>query len=503
MTNLDWMVIAAYACGMLAIGWYYSRRNVTTEDYLLGGRRMRPFSVGLSLFATLLSTISYLSWPGEIIKHGPMMMCMLVAHPLTFLVVGWGVIPWIMKLRVTSAYEILEVRFGLAVRMLGAVLFLCLRLLWMAVIIYATASKVMVPLLGLEESVTPYICAVMGLITVVYTSMGGLRAVVLTDVIQTAILFGAAILTLGVITWQMGGPSAWWPTHWPEHWPDPTWGYDPTVRVTFLGAALCSFTWWVCTSSSDQMAIQRYLATRDAKAARRVLLTSLTCDVLVGTFLCVLGLALLAYFRCHPLMLPEGETLMTDPDRLFPRFIMEGLPAGLSGLVVAGLLAAAMSSLSSGVSSSCLVITVDFIDRFRKSAQGETDHVRMAKFVSAGVGITVVVLSCYVGVVKGNLAEIAGKVVNLLVTPLAGLFFMAMFIRWATSFGTIVGAAVGLMAAFTINYWQEMGLHEVTGYQGISWMLTMPVALVIQMAAGMAASLLPFGGRAGRLENEQ
>ena len=117
-------------------------------------------------------------------------------------------LPQIMKLQVTSAYEILESRLGLSVRMLGAVIFLSLRLLWMAAILYATTSKVLVPILGLDQSVTLPLCAILGVITIIYTSMGGLRAVVLTDVIQTVILLGAAILVLVLCTRALGGVSA-------------------------------------------------------------------------------------------------------------------------------------------------------------------------------------------------------------------------------------------------------------------------------------------------------
>ncbi|NOX55611.1 MAG: hypothetical protein GXP27_14465, partial [Planctomycetes bacterium] len=195
----------------------------------------------------------------------------------------------------------------------------------------------------------------------IYTSMGGLRAVVVTDVTQTVILFGGAILTLVLISMRLGGVTAWWPTHWPSEWEAPVWGFSSTARVTFLGAALAQFTWWTCTAGSDQMAIQRYLATRDAPAARHVLLISLLANVLVCLILSPVGLALWAYFRAHPELLRTGHTVLQDADKLFPRFIEVGMPAGLSGLVVAGLLAAAMSSLSSGVNSSCSIITVDFV----------------------------------------------------------------------------------------------------------------------------------------------
>ena len=490
MVALDWFVIAAYMLGMLLVGWYYSRRITSTDDYLLGGRTMKPWAVGLSLFATLLSTITYLSWPGEMVKNGPMMLCALLAYPLVALVVGWALIPYFMKLNVTSAYEILEIRLGLSVRMLGSVFFLSLRLLWMAVIIYATISTVLVPLMGLSPSATPWLCAALGAITVVYTSLGGLRAVVVTDVIQTAILFGGAILAMIVISVEMGGVSAWWPTEWSPEWQEPKFGYDPKARVTLVGAFVAAFTWFTCTAGSDQMAIQRYLATRDVRSARRMFNISLLTSVSVQLFLALLGLALLGYFRTHSHLFADDQLLSSHADQLFPQFIVVGLPAGISGLVVAGLLAAAMSSLSSGLNSSCSVVTVDFIDRFRKTRDAELNHVRLARYISVVIGTIVVVLSTFVGLVHGNMLEIAYKVTNLLVAPLFGLFFMALFVRWATPLGTIIGAVVGLAVVSAINYWEE-----ITGAPGISFLWAMPLSFLAQTAVGMLASLLPIGRR--------
>lgn len=488
MVALDWLVIVAYAVGMLLVGWYYSRQVKTADDYLLGNRSMKPWAVGLSLFATLLSTISYLSMPGEIIRHGPMFLCSLAAYPFIIWVVGWFLIPHFMRLPVTSAYEILERRLGLGVRMLGSILFLSLRLLWMAVIIHATTRHVLVPLMGLDESATPWVSVALGVIPVIYTSMGGLRAVVITDVIQTAILFGGAILSMAFITAEFGGVAGWWPTAWDPHWQRPSFGYDATARMSFLGAALATFTWFVCTAGSDQMAIQRYLATRDAAAARRMFAISMLTGGTVQLFLAMLGFALLAYFRAHPEMLAEGQTIATHADQLFPRFIAFALPPGITGLVIAGLLAAAMSSLSSGLNASCSVIATDFIARFRRDGAATADPVALARWISVLVGAVVVPLSAGVGLIEGNLLEVAYKVVNLLAAPLFGLFVMALFVPRATAFGTFVGAAAGLAVVVTINYWKE-----ITGTTGISFLWGMPLSLLVQVAVGTLASLLPIG----------
>ena len=120
--------------------------------------------------------------------------------------------------------------------------FLLLRLFWMSLVIYATADIVLVRVLGVGAAAVPWLCAMLGLLTVIYTSWGGLRAVVMTDVIQTAILFGGAVLTLVVITRDMGGVSAWWPREWPAHWQEPVFWHDPEVRYTFIGMSLSMFT---------------------------------------------------------------------------------------------------------------------------------------------------------------------------------------------------------------------------------------------------------------------
>ncbi|REK10745.1 MAG: sodium-coupled permease [Planctomycetota bacterium] len=488
LTGVDGVVIALYFLGMLGIGWYYSRQNKTADDYLLGGRTMKPWTVGLSLFATLLSTITYLSMPGEMIAHGPMYFVALLAYPPIALVVGLLFIPYFVRLPHTSAYEILQSRLGGGVRTLGAVFFLSLRLLWMSVIVDATASIVLVPLAGLDPAYTPYVCAVLGATTVIYTSMGGIRAVVLTDVIQTFVLLGGALVSLGLITWQLGGVGSWWPDAWAANWDPPTLGYDPTARISVVGVLTATFFWHVCTAGSDQMAMQRYFATRDAVAARRMYYISLLASAVVISILALVGLALLAFFRENPQLLGAEQSVEATADQLFPRFIVVGLPRGMSGLVVAGLLAAAMSSLSSGLNSSCAVITVDFLDRFGRRAATERDHMRRTRYVAVSVGVLVVLLSTFVGIVPGNLLDIAFKVTNLLVSPLFGLFFMALFVRWATAFGTFVGAAFGLATVVAINYWELF-----TGEPGISFLWAMPLGLLIQVGTGALASLLPIG----------
>ncbi len=486
MTGLDYLVIVLYGVLMLAVGQYYSRRARTKDDYLLGGRSMSPFMIGVSLFATLTSTLSYLAYPGEIVKNGPLILGGLVAFPVVMVIVGWVLIPVIMGQKVTSGYELLESRLGVTGRLLGSAMFVALRTIWMASIFYATSSTVLVTIFGLEPFWTPYLSIVMGVVTLIYTAEGGMRAVVMTDALQSLIMFVGAIVIIVVITIQLGGVGAWWPTRWTTNWPEPVFWFSPDVRVTFMGAFLNMLVWMTCTAGSDQMALQRYLATRDAAAARRSFGVHLTTEVLISLLLALVGLAVLGYFTTYPEEMGSGMSLVTNADHLLPHFILVGLPVVLKGLVIAALLSAAMSSLSSGMNSSCAVITTDFIGRFRKTLLTEAEQVRQARYVSVAVGIAALALSTVVGGLAENLLELCVKVVNLFTAPLFVLFFLALFVPWATPLGAVCATIAGVATAISIAF--------VTDF-GFSFLWTNPGSFVAGAVVGMLVSLIPFGRR--------
>jgi SSS family solute:Na+ symporter len=162
----------------------------------------------------------------------------------------------------------------------------------------------------------------------------------------------------------------------------------------------------------------------------------------------------------------------------------------MSGLVIAGLLAAAMSSLSSGVNSSAAVISEDFVRRFARKADSESRHVRLVRWASVGVGIVVVLLSSWIGKVEGNMLEVVYKVVNLFTAPLFYLFFMAIFVPWANTGGTWIGSVAGISTAVLIAFWKDL-----FGVQGISFLWIMPGSFVVSVVVGALASFLCGGGR--------
>ena len=485
MGIVGWLVIAAYGCLFVGVGAFYSRQNQTADDFLLGGRSMSPFALGLSLFATIVSTLSYLGNPGEMIAHGPMMTTQLAAHPLIFVIVGYGLIPLLMRLPVTSAYEILEARLGMSIRLAGASVFLLLRLGWMATILYATSQVVLVPLLGIDPRWTPWLCVALAAVTALYSSSGGIKAVVMTDAIQSVTMLAGAIVTLAVITVRMGGVSAWWPNEWPVHWQTPNWGFDPDARVSFGMLLLSTTLWYVCTNGSDQMSIQRFLATRDAAAARKTLAVSQITDVLVSLLLALTGVAILGFYRAQALQFDAGQAIGTIGDQLFPKFIMTEMPAGLAGIVLAAILSAAMSSLSSGVNSACAVLEKDFLSRREDQPLSAAAAVTRMKWLTWLVTAVAVALSILNTLIEGNLIERCFKVVNLLTAPLFVLFFLALFVRWANAAGAWLGLLSSTVTAVLIAYSNDLGINI-----GVSFVWMLPCSLLVGILAGTISSAL-------------
>ncbi|PWJ58159.1 SSS family transporter [Dyadobacter jejuensis] len=478
---LDWAIIIFYALGMILIGWFYSRKIKTSEDYLLGGRKMNSTAIGISLFATLLSTLSYLSYPGEMIKHGPAVLLSVLAFPLIYFIAGYWLIPRIMALNVTSAYEILELRFGLSIRMFAIFMFLVLRFFWMATIIYVTVNIALRAIIPFEEAYVPLIGLLLMVITIIYTTMGGLKAVVVTDVIQTCVFLIGAIVSILVVVINLGSFAEIIPLEWPAHWDELQWELDTSKRSTLGNIFLATTVWYVCTTGSDQLAIQRYLSTENVATARKSFRISLYSNVLANILLAIVGLAMVAYFTKNQALMEAGQTIYGQADQLFPKFILIGLPTGMSGLVIAGLLSAAMSSMSSGLNSVSTVLSEDIFNRFRTRKLSASAALKEVKWISYGTGFVVILLSLFIANVSGNLYDVIMKVVNLLVAPLFVLFFMALFIPFATERATLLAGLASVAAAVAIAFYEIFGIT-------VFWI--MPGSLVVGIGTGVLLSWL-------------
>lgn len=489
LTPIDWVIIALYAGSTLVMGWWFGRRQTTAKEYFIGSGNMNPGLIGISLFASLLSTITYLSIPGETYGKGPVYLSNFLSYPFIYLIVAFVLLPVYMKQQVTSAYELLEDRLGVGIRLLGAGMFLVLRLVWMSLVIFLMSTSI-ATMIGAGEEWVPWIAAGTGIVSVTYATMGGLRAVVITDLIQSILLYGGAVLVIVVITWRMGG-FGWWPGEWNPSWDtQPVVSLDPAVRVTILGTFLSTLIWYVCTSGGDQVSVQRFMATRSAREARHAIGTQLLVGAIVGITLGLAGFAMLGYFSANPGLLPDGLSDPSQADKIFPHFIAAHLPPVVSGLVVSGLFAAAMSSVDSGVNSITAVVTCDFIDRFRKDPVTEKEHVWIARSIAFAIGVIVVVCSTFVGNLPGNITAVTNKTVNLLTVPIFCLFFFALFMKTVRPagviLGTVCGTASGVLVAFSGLFF---GMDPETGTDPVSFQWIPLVILIVTVSVGWLASL--------------
>ena len=468
---LDWVTLTAYALMMLGVGWYYAVRTKSVDDFMLGGRTMNPWFVGLSMFVTYMSILTYLAVPGEMVANGPILLGRTLAAPISFAVVAIWIIPFTMRRQVVSAYELLETRFGVGMRYFASSLFLIQRFLWMGVIIFAVVDKILIPIFGVPPEWMPYICIGLGLFTAIYSTMGGLKAVVITDVIQSTILLLGALISIAYLFWLNNySVNSIWPEMWHAHWPqEGIWVGGLETRVAVFDVTLAYLIWAIATAGSDQMAIQRYQAMGTVNKARKMYGVSIGTDAILVLLLGVVGAGLLAYYTAHPDLLPSQAYISGGKaDRLFPVFILEQLPSGLSGLLVAAILAAAMSSLSSGINSASSVILVDFYERlFGCETTDVKKRVLYARVISMGIGLIVVVLSVLVANVEGNLFEICGRVINLLVGPLFVAFCLAIFIPWASKWGVWISTVISLFTALFIAFPHWFGVEKLK--LGFNW----------------------------------
>ena len=499
LTAVDWAILLLYALGTVVLGYTCGRRQKTTREYFTGSGRMNPTLIGFSMFATLLSTISYLAVPGEAISKGPGALVNFLAYPFAYLVVAYAIIPVYMRSRVTSAYELLEERLGLGVRLLGSAMFLLVRLIWMSLLIYLSA-KAMTVMMGVDESWIPLVTLLTGLVAVLYTSLGGLRVVVITDTLQTLLMWGGACLAIGLVTWKLGGFS-WVPTGWQPHWDvQPLFSFDPGVRISVLGSIFYVFVLTVCIAGGDQTMVQRFMATQDAGAARRAYLTHLIVTVVILVALWMVGFALLGFFQEFPGKLPAGMDLTRNGDDVFPYTIAFMLSPGVSGLVVAAMFAAAMSSIDSGVNSMTAVVSRDFLERFGRLPESERARTRVAKILAFVIGGLIVAGSSFLEQVPGNIWAVTNKTSSLLVAPIFGLFVYAFFVPFAKPLGVWAGTTLGVLAAGLIAFSGPLfGMDPVTGEDPVSFMWVAPSALAVDLSAGTLISYWQHRRSRGRV----
>lgn len=450
ITPLDWIVIALYLAGTVALGLWYGGRQSDTEDYFTGGGKMAgPFQsvlVGLSIAATLFSGISFLAYPSIVFQHGLAVAVGLMSFPLCWVFMRFFLIRRYLAEASVEPYRLIEQRFGVGVRSTAAAMFLMLRVGWMSALIYAPT----IAILGAADLADHWfwvIALTIGLSSTVYTTLGGIRGVIVTDALQFVVIFGALLLVVGVICFrlpvtmaeavdQLDANGQLQVFKWSADFTEPF-----TVWSVIIGLTVANLAAYL----ADQMSLQRYLSCGDTDAANRSFTINIVGATVVVTLLIATGLGLSLWYAYAP-----DAIAGLEPDQVFPRFVAAQLPAGVTGLVLAAVLAATMSSMTSGINTLSATVTLDFRARFG-SPMTDAQQLRFAKLTSLGVGLLATLLAGLVGQL-GDIFGIAQTLLGVFLGPLLACILLTLLRVPARPGAVIAAMLLGCVAGWAVAF---------------------------------------------------
>lgn len=451
---IDFSAIGIYLAVMIGIGVFFSFRNKSSDDFFRGGQRVPWFVAGLSIFATMLSSITFIAIPAKAYATDWVyFMYNMTAIAITPLVILFF-LPFFRKIDATSAYEYLEKRFNRLARLFASASFILFQIGRMAVVMYLSALA-----LAAITPMTEHQCIMlMGILSIIYCTMGGLEAVVWTDTIQTFVLLGGALISFALIVFHVdGGVGGFISTAAAQNkfqminWDFSTMSFATTALwVIVLGGIAQN----LIPYTSDMAVVQRYMSVRDMGSAKRAIWTNAIAVLPASLLFFGVGTALFVFYQHNPDRL--------DPtfknDAIFPLFIARELPIGIAGLVVAGVFAAAQSTISTSMNSTSTALVTDFI-RPLNLIQSERGYLRLARISTFILGVlgTIIALLFASSDIK-SLWDQFMKILGLFGGSMCGLFCLGIFTKRANGPGAIIGAFTGAAVLFLVQLYTNVHL---------------------------------------------
>ena len=442
---LDWAVIVVYLAGSAAIGLYFYLRGKkqNNDEFFLGGRRIPWWAAGLSLYATGTSAISFIGIPAKSFATNWQILANNVVGLFSSAAVAIFIFPLIRRLNVTSVYEYLEMRFHPGIRLLASGLNILIQLGGRMSVVLFLPALALSAVTGVDVL---WSILLMGLVTIVYTLLGGMKAVIWTDVLQVVVMLGGAFFAIGYVIWSIDGglPTFLRVAGDAGKFHTFEWSWDVTQATVggFLLFGILDFL----TYPKDQVMMQRALSTASPKEAGWSMWT-LTAIVVPGslTFFAI-GTALYVFYQQHP----EKLNPLLSVDATFPLFIAAELPVGVTGLIIAGIFAASMSTLSSCMNSVATLVTVDFYERFSKTAT-PAKSVRLAEWMTVVVGLLGVGTALLLGLAGTASAFDTWFVLwGILGGGFAGCYGLGMFTRRANHQGAFIGVVASVICTLVV-----------------------------------------------------
>uniref|UniRef100_A0A8C2B8T0 Sodium-dependent multivitamin transporter n=1 Tax=Cyprinus carpio TaxID=7962 RepID=A0A8C2B8T0_CYPCA len=433
--TVDYVIFVVLLVASAGIGLYYAfsgGRQRTTQEFLLADRSMRCLPVSLSLLATFQSAVAILGAPSEIYTHGTQYWFLGCSYFLGLLIPAHIFIPVFYRLRLSSAYQYLELRFSKSVRICGTMTFIFQMVIYMGVVLYAPALAL--------NAVTGFdlwgAVLAIGLVCTLYTALGGLKAVIWTDVFQTIVMFAGQLAVIIVGTHQAGGIAEVWRKQF------------YMKRHTFWTLGVGGIFLMLALYGVNQAQVQRYLCSRTEKEAIMSCYAVFPCQQIVLTLGCLMGLVMYARYGEES---PLDQGYVKSNDQMVLYFVMDVLRdlPGLPGLFVACLFSGALSTISSAFNSLATVTMEDLIKPHVRPMT-EARATLLSKMLALAYGLVCLAMA-YIASLMGSVLQAALSIFGMVGGPLLGLFCLGMFFPWANSTGALVGLASGLVMAFWIG----------------------------------------------------
>lgn len=465
---LDWIVIFVYLVSMLGMGLYFylrEKRN-STADFFVGGRTIPFWAAGISLYAANTSSISYIAIPAKAFEtNWQYLMNNLIAVCGLMFVAVW-IVPLLRRLDLMSVFQYLETRFHAVIRTLASALFMAVQIGSRMSVILFLPSLAIATITGIDVA---WSILIMGVFTMIYTALGGMKAVVWTDFVQLIVKMGGIVFAIGFIVYMLDGGSGELLAiaAAEDKMKLLDWRFDLT-KATVWGFVFLVLFDVVLTFPKDQVLMQRVLSTKSDREAGRSVWTFAAVMIPGGFMFYFVGTALYAFYKTHPERLNPLLTI----DATFPLFIAAELPMGVKGLIIAGILAAAMATLSSIMNSVATLASVDFYEKLVKKPNPKVS-VRFAEamtIVTGLLGMGVALLLSRYDI--HSLFDISIELAGLLGGGFAGAYTLGMFTRRANWQGVTIGVAVSI--TLTTLAWTIDLVHPYF-YLGISILLCIVV----------------------------
>ncbi len=436
LSTLDWMLFAGYLVVVLALGLKFAGEQHSNEQYFLGGRAMNWLPVGLSLFATTFSSLSFVGMPREaaFVDYHLYLAILFIPFFVSPIVWIWFV-PLYHRLRVTSPYEYMELRFDRSVRRLCSALSIVYTIGWMGSMLFAVGI-ILQAVLDLSPQQLKLTLIGVGLLATLYTALGGVKAVIWTDVLQAITLGGGmtVVLVMALARIDGGWNSVWQVGTAAGKFEMFDMRFDVTDRANFFSAAAFGIFVYLPAKAISLGAVQRLVSLPTISAARRCVVVNAVMVSGICLLFFLVGTTLYVFYHQPG---ASGFPQLTSEDQLLPVFVVTEIPQfGLTGLLVAGLFAAAMSSIDSGINSLTLTIVIDWM-------QGRHPGVTFSRWLCTGFGLLTIAASLLVPVLGDHVFDIIIKISGALFGPMLGLFLLAMWCRRANSSGAWIGFVSG------------------------------------------------------------